>query len=237
MLPASAVAAAALVVVAIQDPGRFGLDDFGTPSGARSGEPVAALEASTPIPMAAPRTVMSIARGGADPAAAAARARTRDRVQLFRGPVPAERSGNVFAGAAPPPAFVLDAAPRTVTRGTIDVRNQAVPVAAPIPPGMLPMRGDASTDRAFEAGHAGREDPRDAWIALGLDRPADFARFLAGKSLAEQELWVERLADRAEARGLLDELVQALEATPSEVAGLLAADFVAEAGQLRAEAR
>ncbi|MCR9097875.1 MAG: anti-sigma factor [bacterium] len=237
MLPASAVAAAALVVVAIQDPGRFGLDDLRTPAAEGVGEPVVALEARTPIPM----TVMSTARGTADSATAAARARTRDQVQLFRGAAPAERSGHLFAGAAPPPAFVLDATPRTVTRGTIDVRNQAVPVAAPIPPGMMPLRGDAGTDRAFDAVHTGAtavgEDPRDAWIALGLDRPADFARFLAGKTLAEQELWVERLADRAESRGLLDELVQALEAAPTEVAALLAADFVAEAGQLRAEAR
>ena len=233
MLPASAVAAAALVVVAIQDPGRFGLDDFRTPTAEGVGEPVVALEASTPIPM----TVMSTARANRDSATAAARARTRDPVQLFRGAPPAERSGNLFAGAAPPPAFVLDATPRTVPRGTIDVRNQAVPVAAPIPPGMIPLRGDAGTDRAFDAVHTAGEDPRDAWIALGLDRPADFARFLAGKTLAEQELWVERLADRAESRGLLDELVQALEAAPTEVAGLLAADFVAEADQLRAEVR
>jgi len=84
---------------------------------------------------------------------------------------------------------------------------------------------------------AGAEDPRDAWIGLGFERPVDFARFLADKSLAEQELWVGRLADRAESRGLLDELVETLESTSEEAAVLVAADFAAEARELREVAR
>ncbi|MGB0620627.1 MAG: anti-sigma factor family protein [Myxococcota bacterium] len=225
MLPASAVAAAALVVVVVQDPGRFGRGETPTAAPALLGEPVVA---STPVPMT-PRAARADASEGS---AAAARARTRDRVQFFRSVPSPDRPTRLFAGAAPP-TFLLDAS----ASGAIDVRNQAIPVAAPMPPGVLSLRGDGGPNQAFDASHGGGEDARDAWIAHGLDRPADFARFLAGKTLAEQELWVERLADRAESRGLLDELVQALDATPIEAAGPLAADFRAEADQLRASAR
>jgi len=231
MLPASAVAAAAFVVVVVQDPSRFGLDAL---TAAPRPAPSSALEASAPLPL----TAMSVSRVAGDARSAAARA--PEPLPRFRSRAPAEAAGGVFAGAAPP-TFLLDAPQGSFTGGSIDLRNRAVPVAAPIPPGMLPVRRDASAGRAFDAvqagGHAGGEDPRDAWIGLGLERPADFARFLSGKTLAEQELWVERLADRAESRGLLDELVQALEATPNEVGGVLAADFRAEAGQLRAASR
>jgi hypothetical protein len=84
---------------------------------------------------------------------------------------------------------------------------------------------------------AGGEDPRDAWLSRGLERPGEFARFLADKTLAEQELWVSRLADRAEARGLLEELVLSLMASGEENAVWLAKDFSAQArrNQDRAE--
>lgn len=241
MLPASAAAAAALVVVGVQDPGRFGLDAFAPAPGPAAEAPITTLQASAPLPSTA-MAVSPFAGSGAgagDPRAAASRVRPRVPVQILRTPAPADGAGGVFAGAAPP-AFVLNVPQGSFlggAPGASDVRNRAVPVAAPIPPGMIPLRGEASADRAFDAVHGGVEDPRDAWIALGLERPRDLARFLAEKTLAEQELWVERLADRAESRGLLDELVQALEATPDEVAGLLAVDFLAEADQLRADSR
>ena len=89
-----------------------------------------------------------------------------------------------------------------------------------------------STGRSASSG----EDPRDAWLARGLDRPIEFARFLGEKTLAEQELWVSRLADRAESRGLLDELVLALMASGDDAAAWLAKDFSAEVERLRARA-
>ena len=57
------------------------------------------------------------------------------------------------------------------------------------------------------------------------------------KNLAEQELWVARLSERAEARGLLDELIGALIATEDVAAGVLAEDFLAvqRDGQERGE--
>ena len=76
---------------------------------------------------------------------------------------------------------------------------------------------------------AGGEDPRDLWLARALEHPADFARYIAGHNLAEQELWVERLSERAQARGLLGELVDALRGAGDAKASWLAADFAAEA--------
>lgn len=233
MLPASAVAAAAFVVVFVQDPSRFGLDAL---TAAPRPAATSALEASAPLPL----TGLSLPRVVGDSRSTAPRAPQ----PRFRSRMPAGVTAGVFAGAAPP-SFLLDASQGSFTGGAIDLRNRAVPVAAPIAPGMLPVRRDASAGRAFDAVHTGGntgsrasgEDPRDAWIGLGLERPADFARFLSGKTLAEQELWVGRLADRAESRGLLDELVQALEATPTDVGGVLAADFRAEAGKRSAASR
>jgi anti-sigma factor RsiW len=104
----------------------------------------------------------------------------------------------------------------------------AMPVAGPVP-SAASFRGTAA---AGSSGLASRDveassglDVRDQWLAAGLDRPEDFARFLAAKSLAEQELWVERLATRARDRGLLGELIEALNATDEASAHLLAEDF------------
>ena len=231
MLPASAIAAAAFVVVVVQDPSRFGVDAL---TAAPPPAVTSALEASAPLPL----TGMSVSRVAGGSRSTATRA--PEPLPRFRSRTPDGVTRGVFAGAAPP-SFLLDASQGSFAGGAIDLRNRAVPVAAPIAPGMLPVRRDASAGRAFDAVHAGGrasgEDPRDAWIGLGLERPADFARFLSGKTLAEQELWVERLADRAESRGLLDELVQALEATPNGLGGVLAADFRAEAGRHRAASR
>lgn len=229
MLPATAIAAAAFVFVVVQDPSRFGLEAL---TAEPRPAPSAGLRASAPLPL----TAMSASRFAEDPRPPAARARAEEPMPRFRSRVPVETVGGIFAGAAPP-SFLLDAPQGSFTGGSIDLRNRAVPVAAPIAPGMIPVRRDANPEQALDAVHAGGEDPRDAWIALGLERPRDFARFLSGKTLAEQELWVERLADRAESRGLLDELVAALEATADDAGAVLSADFAAEADQLRAAAR
>ena len=54
---------------------------------------------------------------------------------------------------------------------------------------------------------SGGEDPRDVWLARALENPVEFAQYIARHNLAEQELWVERLSERALSRGLLTELV------------------------------
>jgi hypothetical protein len=98
------------------------------------------------------------------------------------------------------------------------------------------MVSQSLAPRSMGRSSSGGEDPRDVWLARGLDRPIEFARFLADKTLAEQELWVSRLADRADARGLLDELVSSLMASGDDGAAWLAKDFSAEAESLRARA-
>ncbi len=83
----------------------------------------------------------------------------------------------------------------------------------------IPIRGDA--------------DARDVWLARALESPIDFARFIADKTLAEQELWVAQLARRAEARGLLDEVLRSLERSGDATASWLADDFESQALRLR----
>ena len=78
-------------------------------------------------------------------------------------------------------------------------------------------------------GSSGGEDPRDEWLSRGLENPADFSRFLAGKNLAEHEIWVSRLAERAESLGLLDDLVFALRTSGDASAAILGDDFAAQA--------
>lgn len=82
---------------------------------------------------------------------------------------------------------------------------------------------------ALAAPDAGGEDPRDVWLARALEHPAEFAGYIARRNLAEQELWVERLSERAQSRGLLGELIAALRSTGDEKAAWLADDFAAAA--------
>jgi anti-sigma factor RsiW len=78
-------------------------------------------------------------------------------------------------------------------------------------------------------GETEQSDPRDAWLALGFEDPAEFARYIAGRNLAEQELWAARLSERAEARGLLGDLLEALRASGDPTAAWVADDFSAQA--------
>lgn len=88
------------------------------------------------------------------------------------------------------------------------------------PGGEASLRGEDS----------GGEDPRDAWLARALENPVEFAHYISRHNLAEQELWVARLAERARSRGLLDDVVDSLRAAGDEKTAWLADDFAA-AGQ------
>jgi len=113
------------------------------------------------------------------------------------------------------------------SRGISGDRTVGLPLAA------APRVGVGSTAIESSGGQMGGqmagEDPRDVWLARALDQPAEFAQYIARHNLAEQELWVTRLADRARARGLLTELISALRRAGDEKASWLADDFSAQA--------
>jgi hypothetical protein len=71
-------------------------------------------------------------------------------------------------------------------------------------------------------------DPRDAWLALGFEDPAEFARYIASQNLAEQELWAARLSLRAEEQGLLVEFLNVLRESGDATASWVAGDFEAQ---------
>ncbi len=87
----------------------------------------------------------------------------------------------------------------------------------------------SSPDRIFADLEGDGADPRDAWLALGFEDPAEFARYIASQNLAEQELWAARLSARAEERGLLVEFLQTLRESGDATAGWVAGDFAAQA--------
>lgn len=89
--------------------------------------------------------------------------------------------------------------------------------------------GGLSTGGGRAERTAGGQDPRDAWLALGFEDPAEFARYIAGRNLAEQELWVARLSERAETRGVLKEFLRALRESGDPTAAWVADDFSAQA--------
>lgn len=79
-------------------------------------------------------------------------------------------------------------------------------------------------------------DKRDEWIARAIEDPMGFARFIASQNLAEQELWIARLSERAQARGLLEDLVTKLRTSGDAAAIVLAEDFAAAAEGSEGEA-
>ena len=82
------------------------------------------------------------------------------------------------------------------------------------------------------ASSPGGTDPRDAWLALGFEDPAEFARYIAAQNLAEQELWAARLSERAEGRGLLDEFLETLRESGDPTAVWVADDFAAQVDRM-----
>lgn len=72
-------------------------------------------------------------------------------------------------------------------------------------------------------------DKRDEWIARAIEDPMGFARFIASQNLAEQELWIARLSERAQARGLLEDLVTRMRTSGDSATIVLAEDFASAA--------
>jgi len=80
----------------------------------------------------------------------------------------------------------------------------------------------------------------DEWLDRLQQSPAEFADWMASRTLAEQEHWVESLARRAVEQGRLDDVIASLRASESRIARVLADDFAAagsEAGGSSVTAR
>ena len=272
VLPASAVAAAALVVMAIQDPTSLSRLGFKTEVPANESAVVAveSLTAATPAPRSpesrlAGRTsreervfgAPAAQNFGVAPEASGSRTASRESGQR---PVTGQPRFRIELEPAAPRSPSLYADPSLVPRlpdvfmaqpsNGFDNRTRGSEGWSPYSGGpysagmsqrspgamALPV---AQPRAAFPAGplaageSTGGEDKRDEWIARGLADPRGFARYIASQNLAEQELWVSRLSERAEARGLLEELVQALRSSGDAVAEVIAADFTAAAASQR----
>lgn len=193
-----------------------------SPSG--SAAPTSA-SASAPMPVEEP----AVERSSGEPAVAMAlAARDPMAVSPWGSPQPraarspsAGASGAYFGNGGLAQGFASDVSgPAT---GFADRSSGDVATAVPVTLSRR-MAGDPGL-----AADAGGEDPRDVWLARALEHPAEFARYIARHNLAEQELWVERLGERAQSRGLLGELIEALRSAGDEKASWLADDFAAQA--------
>ncbi len=145
--------------------------------------------------------------------------------QFRRGPVPrSEGEGSYFGDPVLAQGFASEVSGPAASVPSNRVSDD---FGTAVPLGLSRRVGADGQELGIDG--AGGEDPRDLWLARALEHPADFARYIAGHNLAEQELWVERLSERAQARGLLGELVDALRGAGDEKASWLAADFAAAA--------
>lgn len=233
VLPASAIAVAALVTLVVRDPNlldRWRTAESGAASGlaeqvgrsnSRAGLLADGVASGAPGPSSSFESVASEL-----PRSSAAQRATRAPVQYrFHW----STSVSDRAGQQIPPGFSAPAGaragrsrfaenlaePRTFSDSSA-VRAGALRVAQPMA-GNGAARGDSSGG-----------DPRDEWLARGFEDPVGFAAFLESKSLAEQELWVARLAERAQARGLFEELVGRLRESGDVSAAILSDDFIAQ---------
>ncbi len=269
VLPASAMAIAALVIFAIQD--RTPVSGSIEPNEAREASAADERFAAGAPSEADPSETEAIDRSfGASAArelaAAPAPARSlpmqenapgiREEQEVFPSPSPAREAGRAEATYAAQDALASEPwedAPREAPRGP---SNQASasgsrfgdPMLAQgfAPSGPTPTAASNRVSGAFatamptslsrrpadgqsglRADDSGGEDPRDAWLARALENPVEFAHYIARHNLAEQELWVARLAERARSRGLLNEVVEALRAAGDEKTAWLADDFAA----------
>lgn len=259
VLPASAIAAAALVITVVQGLGELpGTQDMNAVDGgvARSTMPADSAVASMAPPIGASRAAPRSSADVTDVADVAARVERRavrlDGAALRRGvaaaPVRVQESAPqiriqldqfLVAQQADPQRVANSSGPILVTRvpagwamarpGVRDGRRSGESsggtlVAATREGSIERSTGDAWAASADIAG----TDPRDAWLALGFEDPAEFARYIAAQNLAEQELWAARLSARAESRGLLGEFLRTLRDSGDPTAAWVADDFAAQ---------
>jgi hypothetical protein len=269
VLPASAIAAAALVVAVVQGMGAFPTMTVSVESEfpwIRRVEPsVASIASPLTATRRGERRRRHVASNASDPMEIVARVerrasqagRTLQSTRGQRTPATVDRSG-VRSGTRIRIEFQgLGLAQQSKSPQTTAALPFAGPTLAPrIPgvwaanefglssgatlvgtsPGMLvvaerlgPANSMANSGQWPQSIAHGGTYPRDAWLALGFEDPAEFARYIAAQNLAEQELWTARLSERAEGRGLLDEFLQRLRESGDPAAAWVADDFAAQA--------
>ena len=256
VLPASAIAAAALVFMVVQDPGalaRFAPDSLadlsGSPRWSDASEGTAAQGGPPSAPLASElasielELPLSLSAAPSAPEARPTAGLVPDRVSASGSSTAGSESGVLtyrfqfevpesFAAARRPETRVPASSPRRAELGaTLAQRGGGDSLVPASEVGRArrvaqPLRGSA---RSLARESSGGEDPRDQWLARGLENPVGLARFLAEKNIAEHELWVARLAERAVERGLLDDLVAALRSSGDASAAILSDDFLAQA--------
>ena len=276
VLPASAIAAAALVVTVVQGPSPVLVD--GDEIDAAVGLGTGRSGTSTALPLRAdrpkgrswtmtmdfspvPPSMASRPEGqapGSPPGAGWLAAREsagipsglRTRPEAVRPSPSAMSFGPLLTPRAPRSADPWSGGPSNgvmrregslASSGTLVVAErfgsgpfaEGLGLGAERPPLSSPqaiMQGMMAQGGPYPAeGSTGARDPRDAWLLRGLENPVEFARYIAGQNLAEQELWVSRLTERAEARGLMADFLRALRASGDPTAAWVADDFAAEA--------
>lgn len=183
------------------------------PSGRFDGRSATSAAASVEMEGAAGRTATAPWNERQRVAPGTVQARPGSAGSMFGAPVLAQGFAPSASAPTTPSSRVSGVLSNTV--------SSAVPTAL-----SRRVTGESSGSRIEESGG---EDPRDAWLARALEDPVEFSRYISRHNLAEQELWVARLAERASARGLLDEVIDALRNAGDEKAGWLADDFSAAA--------
>ncbi len=189
-----------------------------------AGSQLASLAPADSVPAASERDASSGPAAGPAPI-------VRLHIALDTTPPPYQIDQN---HAAPVPAPV----PFRSEWGAGHAPPQSIAVAGRNPAGL----GDASsldatlrrpavapTARYGVGSDEARAQPRsrDDWLAILEGNPQQFAQQLSQLTLAEQELWVDRLARHAAEQGSLDRIVERLRNAGGDFGAVLADDFAA----------
>lgn len=242
-IPATALAAAAVIALFTGD---LQLDLPGTPERARPRQLAAAPPQQTlervEIPAAGDRLAKAPARApaiapegesAAQPSPTARIARVAESVQ--RPPAAGASESPVRAN---PDASVAPGGQRNLQY--VEARPAREP--APIlrrgpsrldePAGILPVAGQPELTRPVMS-TIPKEQRRlielDGRLNFLLQQPDEFARWMSSFTMAEQELWLEQLAERAEERGLVEAVGLALSESDDATGQSLATAFASAA--------
>ncbi len=270
VLPASAIAAAALVVTVVQGPSPVMVDGDEIEAGVGFGtgaSPTPSAVPSRPRPSQGRSWTMTMnfsptplpvhpegrMQGQAGSASFAARTSDgsrsgvrvgseggrRSQVPMSYGPLLTPRLSDPWSSGLS--SGVSDREGLFTTPGTLVVAERSSPgfltgglvVGGGRSPAVTAPQAIMQGELRLVEDSTGVRDPRDAWLLRGLENPIEFARYIAGQNLAEQELWVARLAERAESRGLMADFLRALRDSGDPTAAWVADDFAAEAAEVR----